>query len=161
MWRVVLICSIVVISALGNCCFLNQSEDSTPLVHATNWTIDIDESVAADIYLLTNEERQKEGLSPLIIDLELERLAQEHAEYMWETGECTHYGFSLRAEQVFNMGYSNVSENVAYNERRVASSFIRAWMNSTGHRMNILDNGITHIGVGVCGDYAVQLFAGY
>ncbi len=94
-------------------------------------------------------------------DVELEKLAQEHADYMYRTGECTHDGFQIRANQVFSLGFNKVYENVAYNERRVGSSFVRQWMNSPGHRSNILSNLITHIGVGVCGDYAVQIFAGY
>ena len=57
-------------------------------------------------------------------------------------------------------GYNITAENVAGGGYE-ASSFIEMWMDSWGHRENILDSDLTHLGVGIYGKYAVQFFAGY
>ena len=115
----------------------------------------------SDIYALTNQERENDGLVPLEINLELESMAQRHAEYMYKNGECSHDGFQNRSDKAFTMGFRTTAENVAYDSGEAsAEGFISQWNNSFWHRVNIMDESFNSIGVGVYGGYAVQYFAG-
>ncbi len=72
----------------------------------------------------------------------------------------SHSGFDERARIAMSLGFNSVAENLAYGGYE-ASSFIEMWMNSPGHRANILNRQLTHVGIGVYGKYAVQFFGGY
>ena len=114
------------------------------------------------LYELTNSERAKYGLPSLKRSPLLDELAQEKAKSMHDNGETTyisHSGFEQRAAIANSAGFLLVAENIAYGGFE-ASSFIDMWMNSPGHRANILDPNMTSIGIGVYGKYAVQLFGG-
>ena len=47
----------------------------------------------------------------------------------------------------FGISYTSAGENIAQGQR-TPEEVVQAWMNSAGHRANILNNGFTHIGVG-------------
>ena len=115
------------------------------------------------LFELTNEKRMNKGLSPLQRNTQLNKLAQEKAESMnnakVETG-LSHSGFDERARIANSLGFVLVAENIAYGGFE-ASSFIEMWMNSPLHKANILNRGLTHVGIGVYGKYAVQFFGGY
>ncbi len=111
------------------------------------------------LYEVTNQERIKYGLKPFTTNLVLEQLAQQHAEDMYNRASVDHSGFNNRANIVLNSGFRTVAENCAGGGYE-ASSFIKMWMNSPGHRANILDPSLSQIGVGICGKYAVQIFGG-
>lgn len=88
-----------------------------------------------------NKERAKEGLPPLKGDPKLMQAALVHARDMAEHEKMAHEGSdgstpSQRAERI-GYRYVNTGENVAYGQETV-DSVMRSWMNSPGHRKNIL-----------------------
>ncbi len=79
---------------------------------------------------------------------------------MYKSNSCDHLGFDERAHRAQMAGFNLVAENCAQGGYE-ASSFIDLCMKSPGHRANLLDPELTHIGIGIYGKYAVQLFGGY
>lgn len=115
------------------------------------------------LFELTNEKRINNGLSPLQRNAQLDKLAQEKAESMHNANVemgLSHSGFDERARIANSLGFGLVAENIAYGGFE-ASSFIEMWMSSPLHKANILNRGLTHVGIGVYGKYAVQFFGGY
>lgn len=108
-----------------------------------------------------NQERQREGLEPFVLNEMLFDMAQGYAEYMADTGRFDHTdaeGNTIvdRAEMVWYV-YSSLGENIAWNQSSV-DEVMKAWMNSPGHRSNILENRFTQLGVGYSNGYRVQVF---
>lgn len=101
-----------------------------------------------------NLARKQNGLAPLTVNAKLVQAAQIHAQDMARLDSMQHDlpGASLptlldRARYV-GYSYSTLGENIAYNYRDTAS-VMSGWLNSPGHRANILSPGYTQIGVGV------------
>ena len=95
-------------------------------------------------------------------------LAQMKAEDMAENGYFSHtsptYGSAFDMMNQYGFSYRTAGENIAKGQK-TASSVMSAWMNSQGHRANILGSGYTKLGVGYAVDsggtaYWVQMFAG-
>ncbi len=116
-----------------------------------------------------NRNRRAAGLEPLRASGVLDRAAQLHARNMASRGFFEHTDPQGRgpAERVelFDSGeeFSFVGENIAAGYSSVAAA-CRGWMNSSGHRANILGDEYTHIGGGFArggpyGRYYVQVFA--
>ncbi|MFD5773338.1 sigma-70 family RNA polymerase sigma factor [Streptomyces fungicidicus] len=109
------------------------------------------EGPAADVLSLTNTERAKAGCGPVKSDDRLARAAQLHSEDMSANDYFSHTGqngssFVDRAEA---QGHpSPGAENIARGQSS-AASVMDAWMNSPGHRANILNCSLTSLGVGV------------
>ncbi|WP_106494606.1 CAP domain-containing protein [Lentibacillus sp. Marseille-P4043] len=114
---------------------------------------------------LTNDERAKQGLSPLKADLELSRVAREKSRDMQANGYFDHnsptYGSPFDMMKSYGISYRTAGENIARGQR-TPEEVVNAWMNSEGHRANILNPDFTHIGVGYAadGDYWTQQFIG-
>jgi hypothetical protein len=108
---------------------------------------------AADQVLgLVNQERARAGLSPLTMDAQLNSAAQNYAEAMGSTGVYAHNGAdgSTPLSRMNAAGFPGTGawgENIAaaYN---TAAEVMQAWMNSPGHRSNLLNPTFTHIGIG-------------
>jgi len=111
------------------------------------------------LYEATNKERIANGLQPFIRNATLEQLAQNQSESMHKRGNVDHLGFDNRSATAIGAGFDVTAENCAGGGYE-ASSFIEMWMNSPGHRANILNPRLTHIGIGIYGKYAVQDFGG-
>jgi uncharacterized protein YkwD len=90
-------------------------------------------AIEANLVSYTNNERAQYGLPPLEVDKELMETAREHAAWMTRTRNMVH---TVRA----------VAENIAMGQPD-SQNVVRAWMNSPGHRANILNAGHRHIGV--------------
>ena len=125
-------------------------------------------SLESELLRLTNLERQKASLAPLKLSLPLTRAAQLHATDMARNNYFSHKGQngSSMADRVKATGYkySYLGENIAAG-RSAAEGTIRQWMNSPGHRANILNRSFTEIGFGYANDqnstykhYWVQVF---
>ena len=116
------------------------------------------EQVAA----LVNEERTKAGLSPLTLDTELSANAAVRAEEIVEKFDHTRPDGSKFSTAV-TIEWWTVGENIAYGQSS-PEEVMNGWMNSIGHRANILNAAFDKIGVGVVRSggrlYWVQLFAG-
>ncbi len=110
----------------------------------------------------TNAERDAAGCDDLRVDLRLAAAAQGHAEDMAEKGYFSHTGQDGREfdERIRAEGHpSPGGENIAQGQE-TADDVVAAWMDSPGHRRNILDCSFTSIGVGyeADGDHWVQNF---
>ena len=100
---------------------------------------------------LTNEERAKAGLDPLELNSELANAAESHSDSMAEDDFFSHTGadgYSV-GDRVQSNGYqySTVGENIAAGYT-TAEDVVQAWMDSPGHRDNILNADYTEIGIG-------------
>ena len=100
---------------------------------------------------LTNIERTKAGLQPLTLDLQLVDAAQDHSGDMAQDDFFSHTGAdgSNVGSRVKDTGYqySTVGENIAAGQTS-AAEVVEGWMNSPGHRANILNANFTEIGIG-------------
>ncbi|MGD1854128.1 MAG: CAP domain-containing protein [Leptolyngbyaceae cyanobacterium] len=101
---------------------------------------------------LMNEARQERGLSPLRFSNTLQRAAQAHVEDIVSRNfELSHTGSdgSSVADRVRreNYAYRSVGENVAAGYSSAEDTF-EQWMNSRGHRENILNPDFSEVGMG-------------
>ena len=116
---------------------------------------------------LLNEERRKEGAAPLVLDSRLCEAAQLRAEEMPESYSHTRPNGSSCFTVLAELGISakTMGENIAARQPTVAA-VVEAWMNSPGHRANILNEDFQAIGIGVCPTdaagkyYWTQMFIG-
>ncbi|OPA24186.1 serine protease [Bacillus cereus] len=127
---------------------------------------DIDDSLnqfEQRVVELTNVERKKQGLSDLKINKELSKVARIKSEDMQKNQYFDHnsptYGSPFDMMKQFGIAYKTAGENIAQGQR-TPEEVVQAWMNSPGHRANILNNGYTDIGVGYVekGNYWTQQF---
>nr|WP_309246153.1 CAP domain-containing protein [Verrucosispora sioxanthis] len=114
---------------------------------------------------LVNAERAKAGCGALSIDDKLMTAAQRHSQDQADHQNMSHTGSdgSDPGDRIDRVDYAwrTYGENVAWNQRTPAA-VMDAWMNSDGHRANILNCAFTEIGVGVArsnGPYWTQVFA--
>jgi uncharacterized protein YkwD len=117
---------------------------------------------AAQVVELTNAERADAGCDPLDTDPRLTAAAQGHAEDMSRNEYFDHVSRDGRRfdDRISAQGYpSPGGENIAQGQTS-AAEVVEGWMNSPGHRRNILDCDFTAIGVGFDDDghYWVQNF---
>jgi uncharacterized YkwD family protein len=100
---------------------------------------------------LVNQERVKAGLKPLQVDYKLVKVARLKAKDMVDNHYFSHtsptYGSPFDMMKSEGVSYRYAGENIAGNS--TASGAMTAWMQSEGHRTNILNPNFTHIGVGV------------
>lgn len=108
-------------------------------------------SFANELLKLTNLERQKVGLPPLKLSSQLTSAAQSHAGDMARNNYFSHTGLngSSMVDRAKGTGYkySALGENIAAG-KATPEGTIRQWMNSSGHRANILNAKFTEIGFG-------------
>ncbi|EZP77917.1 hypothetical protein H839_04244 [Parageobacillus genomosp. 1] len=121
-----------------------------------------------EVVRLTNEQRAKYGLPPLKIDWQLARVARYKSADMRDKNYFQHnsptYGSPFTMMRNFGIQYRTAGENIAAGQR-TPQEVVNAWMNSPGHRANILNKNFTHIGVGYAkggsyGHYWTQMFIG-
>lgn len=100
---------------------------------------------------LVNQERINAGLRPLQVNYKLVKVARLKAQDMAENNYFSHtsptYGSPFDMIKAEGVSYRYAGENIAGNS--TASRAMTAWMQSEGHRANILNPNFTHIGVGV------------
>jgi uncharacterized protein YkwD len=105
----------------------------------------------AELLQLTNEERHKAGVPALQLSPQLDQAAQGHAEDMVRNNFFSHTGSngSTLVTRVEAAGYvySFAGENIAAG-RATPAQTIQQWMNSPGHRQNMLNRNFTQIGFG-------------
>lgn len=139
-------------------------EQANEQAEETTQASDINE-FEEQVVALTNEERQKHGLSDLEIDTELSKVARQKSEDMATNGYFSHnsptYGSPFDMIQQSGISYRTAGENIAKGQRS-PEEVVNAWMNSDGHRANILNENFTHIGVGYVeqGNHWTQQFIG-
>ncbi|MEC2077966.1 CAP domain-containing protein [Metabacillus fastidiosus] len=120
---------------------------------------------AQKVIELTNAERRKNGLPDLKGDPSLSSVAQKKSEDMEKNHYFSHtsptYGSPFDMMRNFGITYKTAGENIAQGQRS-AEQVVQAWMNSEGHRKNILNRNFTHIGIGYeqNGNHWTQMFIG-
>jgi uncharacterized protein YkwD len=121
----------------------------------------------------TNAERAKAGARALAVEPKLAKAAREFAGHLARTGKFAHDADGRQPwDRTDAAGYERafVSENIAFQELpreptadELAAGFLKSWLESEGHRKNLLDPDVYELGVGVARAeggkwYAVQLF---
>ncbi len=123
-------------------------------------------AMLADVVTLTNVERGREGLAPLAVDARLAAAAEGHSRDMAARGFFAHTSPDGRtvSDRVTDLGYryARVAENIAAGQT-TAEEVVAGWMQSPGHRANILIPQLRQIGVGRAtggeyGSYWTQVF---
>lgn len=119
---------------------------------------------AEEVVNLVNEERAKEGLPALSIDSDAESAAQIRAMELESSFSHTRPDGRKFSTALVEAGidYRSAGENIAWGQRS-PQEVVEDWMNSSGHRANILNSNYTSIGVGCYrsasgGYYWTQLF---
>ena len=119
----------------------------------------------AEVVRLVNEIRVSNGLSALTHNWELSRVARYKSQDMKNLGYFSHtsptYGSPFNMMKNFGITYKTAGENIAKGYA-TPKQVVDAWMNSPGHRANILNSSFTEIGVGYVssGNYWTQMFIG-
>lgn len=122
-------------------------------------------SYEAEVIRLVNEIRQKNGLQPLTANWELSRVARYKSQDMVDNRYFSHtsptYGTPFQMIKAFGISYKTAGENIAYGYA-TPQAVVDGWMNSSGHRANILNASYKQIGVGYVaqGNYWTQMFIG-
>lgn len=120
-------------------------------------------SYEKEVIRLVNEIRVQNGLSPLTYDWELSRVARFKSQDMKDNRYFAHnspvYGTPFQMIRNFGISFRSAGENIARGYA-TPQAVVNAWMNSSGHRANILNAGYTRIGVGYVadGNYWTQMF---
>lgn len=120
-----------------------------------------------EVFDLINKQRTNNGLATLKNDSEVQRVARIKAQDMVDNNYFSHtsptYGSPFDMLKSFKISYKTAGENIAGNSSN--SSAVTAWMNSSGHKANILNSNFNYTGIGVVsspkyGKMYVQLFIG-
>lgn len=118
-----------------------------------------------EVFNLINKQRTKNGLSALKIDSEVQNVARIKAQDMVNNNYFSHtsptYGSPFDMLNSFKVSYKTAGENIAGNSSNSAA--VTAWMNSSGHKANILNSSFNYTGIGVVkgskyGKIYVQMF---
>jgi uncharacterized protein YkwD len=112
----------------------------------------VEDDYAKEVLDLVNAERAKENLNPLEWNGKLAHAAFNHAADMASRHYFSHYsleGESLidRLDAVGYDDYRTAGENIAQGQTTPAI-VVDDWMNSSGHRANIMSTAFTEIGIG-------------
>ena len=122
-------------------------------------------SYEQEVVRLVNEIRRNNGLKELTHDWQLSRVARYKSQDMKDNKYFAHnspvYGTPFQMMKSFGITYKTAGENIAKGQA-TPQVVVNAWMNSSGHRANILNPSYTHIGVGYVagGNYWTQMFIG-
>lgn len=104
-----------------------------------------------EVLRLVNEERAKVGAAPLKRASDLDALARAHSQDMINRHFFDHNNPDGQSPfdrmRAAGISYRAAAENIAYGQRN-AQAVMDAWMNSSGHRKNILNATYTEIGIG-------------
>lgn len=124
------------------------------------WEVDL-ETIRTTMLDLINKERIAAGVEPIEMHEPLHCTAQEKAEDLYTTGVFDHYsdnlGWFYDQYEKAGITYYGGGENIAYGQPDV-TSVMESWMQSKGHKANILDENWTHVGVGYYKGNWVQQF---
>lgn len=112
---------------------------------------------------LVNKHREENGLNPLTISADLSVKARVKSADMKENNYFSHnsptYGSPFALMQALGITYRSAAENIAMGYK-TAEAVVNAWMNSPGHRANILSSNYTSMGIGHVDGYWTQWFIG-
>lgn len=135
---------------------------------STTGTTGSSSDVSADVVRYTNDARVRNGLPALRENAQLMEAARIHAQQMASAQRLDHTISSARYPtmqsrlEAAGYLYANAAENIAWNQSNPQSA-VTTWMNSSGHRANILDPQLTEIGTAMARSskgepYWIQVF---
>lgn len=105
----------------------------------------------SEVVTLVNQQRAANGLGALTVNASLANMARVKSQDMITNNYFAHqsptYGSPFDMMKQFGISFTAAGENIAYGQP-TAQSVMDAWMNSPGHRANILNSSYTQIGVG-------------
>ncbi|PBG29675.1 sporulation protein [Clostridioides difficile] len=149
----------------------NNNSDSTNKPDDNNNSGSTSESFSAyqkEVVDLVNIERAKAGLNPLTLDSSISNVATKKSQDMIDNNYFSHnsptYGSPFDMLKKFGISYKTAGENIAMGQK-APKEVVNAWMNSEGHRKNIMNPNFSKIGVGVAQKsggsiYWTQIFVG-
>ncbi|HEK4968211.1 TPA: sporulation protein [Clostridioides difficile] len=149
----------------------NNNSDSTNKPDDNNNSGSTSESFSAyqkEVVDLVNIERAKAGLNPLTLDSSISNVATKKSQDMIDNNYFSHnsptYGSPFDMLKKFGISYKTAGENIAIGQK-TPKEVVNAWMNSEGHRKNIMNPNFSKIGVGVAQKsggsiYWTQIFVG-
>ncbi|TVP68982.1 MAG: CAP domain-containing protein [Leptolyngbya sp. LCM1.Bin17] len=125
-----------------------------------------EDPVVAELLTRVNQARQQAGVDPLSLNPQLNTAAQGHAQDMASTGRLSHTGSdgsTMRSRiDATDYRWRAIGENVAMGQP-TAAAVLESWLNSPGHRQNLLNPTFTELGLGWAEAggrlYWVQVFA--
>jgi uncharacterized YkwD family protein len=148
------------------------SDDSTAAEDTSNDTEEASDDTSIDnlsfeqqVVALVNEQRAANGLAPLTLSQSLSDVARAKSQDMHDNNYFSHtsptYGSPFDMLSAFGISYRTAGENIAMGYS-TPEAVMNGWMNSAGHRANILNANYTQIGVGYVadGNYWTQEFIG-
>ena len=123
----------------------DSTEESTPENDSTTG----EHAFLKEVVALVNAERAKEGLSPLTIDTKVQAAAHVRAKeseqlFSHTRPDGSSFATALKEQ---NVSFKGAGENIAWGQK-TPEAVMKAWMNSSGHRANIMNPNFTTIGVG-------------
>ena len=148
----------------GNSNNSNNSSNTGSNSNTTSSNLSQDEK---EVFDLINKQRTNNGLKALNIDSEVQKVARIKAQDMVNNNYFSHtsptYGSPFDMLKKFSVSYKTAGENIAGNSSNSAA--VTAWMNSSGHKANILNSSFNYTGIGVVssskyGKLYVQMFIG-
>ncbi|MEY8843140.1 CAP domain-containing protein [Cribrihabitans sp. XS_ASV171] len=118
-------------------------------------------AMRSEVIALGNEARSENGQQTLEQADKLAKAAQDHACWMAETGNFSHSGKngSTIADRARAAGYNYrfIAENIAFGQE-AADQVVSGWMESEGHRQNLLSARATEIGIGIAANDAGRIY---
>lgn len=142
----------------------NSSSNTGSNSNTTSSNLSQDEK---EVFDLINKQRTNNGLKALNIDSEVQKVARIKAQDMVNNNYFSHtsptYGSPFDMLKKFSVSYKTAGENIAGNSSNSAA--VTDWMNSSGHKANILNSSFNYTGIGVVssskyGKIYVQMFIG-
>ncbi|AOY76977.1 CAP domain-containing protein [Clostridium formicaceticum] len=139
-----------------------ETQPANPSTPAQNTSNARHALTAAEIEMVeyVNQARKQAGLKPLAIDVDLSYVARVKSKDMQDNNYFSHtsptYGSPFDMMKNFGIQYRSAAENIAINSS--VSGAHNAFMNSEGHRKNILNPNFTHIGIGIQNRHYTQMF---
>ena len=120
-----------------------------------------------EVLSLVNKERTSRGLKPLKLNVKLSNVATMKSQDMINKNYFDHtsptYGSPFDMMNKFGISYRTAGENIAMGQT-TPQQVMNSWMNSEGHRKNILNPNFTELGVGIASNgsslYWTQMFIG-
>lgn len=134
----------------------DTSEPETDVPETDN-NIQSQDALAIEVLRLVNAERAKAGLGSLTLDSSLSSVAKKHSEDMKSNNYFDHT--NLKGQSPFDrlksagIAYTTAGENIAMGQK-TAQSVVSGWMNSSGHRANILNKNFGRMGLGTAKTYS-------
>lgn len=139
----------------------NKNTSNTTTANTSKTTTTSDSAFSDQVVTLVNQERAKAGVKPLTADKALSAMALDKAKDMYNKGYFDHtsptYGSPFDMMKTYGINYTYAGENIAKGQK-TPQEVMQAWMNSPGHKQNILSPNYTKIGVAYYNSEWVQEF---